>query len=90
MCGKAAGAGLASRAIRGRAYHQVEPELISKCVGTCGCECLFDLEAAGSENDGEGEPEAAVGGKRGSTESITNSHFPVRIDTVSAIPYTPG
>lgn len=35
-----------------------------------------DVEAAGGQDDGEGEPEAAVGGERGGTEGVANSHFP--------------
>ena len=42
----------------------------------CRHEFLFDLETAGSEDDGEGEPEAAVGGERGGTEGVADSHLP--------------
>ncbi|KAH8695133.1 hypothetical protein BGW36DRAFT_429020 [Talaromyces proteolyticus] len=35
-----------------------------------------DIEASGGEDDGEGEPEAAVGSECGSTEGVTDGHFP--------------
>jgi hypothetical protein len=37
---------------------------------------VSDGEAAGSQDDGEGDPEAAVGGERGGTEGVADGHFP--------------
>lgn len=37
---------------------------------------LADGEATGCQDDGEGDPEAAVGGEGGGTEGVANGHFP--------------
>lgn len=38
---------------------------------------LLNVEATGGEDDGEGEPEAAIGGEGSGAESVADGHFPV-------------
>lgn len=40
---------------------------------------VSDGEAAGGQDDGEGEPEAAVGGESSGTKGVADGHFPVII-----------
>ena len=64
---------------RGSAYHEEKADYVIKTTRAfCGNDGFFDFEAAGSEEDGEGDPESAVGGESCSTECVANSHFPMQ------------
>jgi hypothetical protein len=60
-----------------KTYHQEEAEGVVEGVGACAAEGSDDVETAGGEGDADRDPEAAIGGERGSTESVANSHFPM-------------
>ena len=56
--------------------NQVETKFIGKFVLTDTLKGLLDLETARSQDDGKGDPEAAVGRQCSGTESVAHSHFP--------------
>ena len=56
-------------------------EVVDAVAGRCprgvgGAVGFYDLETAGCEDDGEGEPETAVGGEGGGSEGVAYCHFP--------------
>ena len=53
-------------------HHEVQ----AKGIHELGPELVHDLKATGGENDGKGEPEAAVGGEGGGAEGVADGHFP--------------
>ena len=58
--------------------HQEKTELVIESSGTRRHELSFDVKAAGCEDDGEREPETAVGGERSCTKGVSDSHFPAQ------------
>lgn len=56
--------------------YEVQTELVGEGVGARGREGFFDLETARGQDDGEGDPEAAVGGEGGGAEGVAHGHFP--------------
>lgn len=61
------------------AYHEYKAKRVEKGWGSsCFFDAGGDLKPTGGQNDGEREPEPAVGRQRGGAESIAYSHFPAR------------
>jgi hypothetical protein len=60
------------------AYKEEESKgVVKSSHSTLGLNAFHDLEAAGSQDDGERKPEATVRGQSCSTKRVPNSHFPV-------------
>lgn len=60
-------------------YHQEKPKCIKEGFRRLRARVRFlNRKAARSQDDGEGKPKAAVGGKGGSTEGVAHGHFPAR------------
>lgn len=59
-------------------YDEIKTEFVSELVGSSCLKLIFDLKATGGQNDGEGDPEAAVGRECSGTEGVADGHFPVK------------
>lgn len=46
---------------------------------SCSNDAFFNVKASRRQNDREGDPETAVGREGSSTESVSNSHFPIAV-----------
>lgn len=67
------------RRATGGSYHEEESECVVESGDALVAQiCFFDLKTAWGEDDGEGEPEAAVRGESGSAEGVANGHFPFK------------
>lgn len=54
-----------------------QADVVEQAAGALGFfQGGFDGEAAGGEEDGEGDPETAVGGEGGGAEGVADCHFP--------------
>lgn len=58
--------------------HQIKTEFVIESGGTHSFEPRYDVETAGCEDDGEGEPKSAVRRECSGTEGVSNGHFPAR------------
>jgi hypothetical protein len=56
--------------------HEEQAEGVKERSFGFGGELGFDVDWAGDEYDGEGDPEAAVGGEGGGAEGVAYGHFP--------------
>ena len=62
------------------AYEEIEGERVVKGLNTTlSLNCLDDLKSTGSQDDGKGEPEAAVRGEGCGAKGVANCHFPAKI-----------
>lgn len=62
-----------------KTYHQEKTHGVIEFgrIVACLAESLANLEPTGGQDDSEGDPETTVGGESSSTESVTDSHFPI-------------
>jgi hypothetical protein len=59
--------------------HEEEAQGVGEVIGVGACAAVrrSDVEAAWGEDDGDGDPEAAVRGERGGTECVSYGHLPM-------------
>jgi len=60
----------------GGTHHQEKTEGVQERGGAVRRQSGFDLETAGGQDDGDGDPETTVGRERRGTESVADRHFP--------------
>jgi hypothetical protein len=62
-----------------RTYHQEKTHGVIELgrIRAGLAESFANLEPTGGQDDSERDPETTVGGESSSTESVTDSHFPI-------------